>query len=228
MPVGNKLNLSKKSVAFVLEFLVVVLGVLVAFWLSSWREEQKNEQLERFYLEELVQSLSLDQQQLRAVIEEQGHRRTLLDTLLQILPHAQYADKPHIDSLFAATRGNRTFFPAVGAYKAMVAEGSLHLISNKELVTSLVELYEYYYVRAIYLGTVLDKEVDRSNWERRDFFSLYDNEFYNLSAIRSKELRAIEAHRHAYIGVYLGHARKTLQKIEGVRAALKKELVRLE
>lgn len=109
----------------------------------------------------------------------------------------------------------------------MVAEGSLDLISNKELVTSLVELYEYYYVRAIYLGTVLDDEVDRSNWERKDWFSLYENKFYNLPTIRSKKLRALEEHRHAYIGVYLGHARKTLQKIEAVKTALERELNKL-
>lgn len=95
---------SKKSVAFVLEFIVVVLGVLVAFWLSSWREEQKTEQLERFYLEELVESLILDQQQLSDVIQEQGHRRSVLDTLFQMMPHAESDDKPVIDSLFTSIR----------------------------------------------------------------------------------------------------------------------------
>ncbi len=220
-------RLFEKAAAFGLEFIVVISGVLAAFWLSSWVERQNEKEVVVFYLQELTDSLEMDRQQLDEVIREQENRRRVLDDLLRTMPEADSSNKHSIDSLFASIRGNRTFFPANGAYKALVAEGSLDLVSNKELVTSLVELYEYYYVRAVYLGTVLDGEAEKTNWERRKFFSMYDNKFHDLQAIRSKELRAIEEHRHAYIGVYLGHAADTSRKIAEVKALLESELQQL-
>ena len=92
----------------------------------------------------------------------------------------------------------------------------------------LVELYEFYYVRSIYLGTVLDDEVERTTWETRKFYSLYDNEFNDLAAIKSHELRVIIGHRHAYIKLYVGQARATLEKVNSVKIALEKELKQLK
>jgi len=220
----NTLGRSKKAIDFVFEFLAIILGVLVAFWLSSWGDVRKEKKLEEFYLNELVKNLNLDQKQLKAVIENQANRAKILDGLLQIMPQTELKGKSQIDSTYTSARGNPTFFPATGAYKSMVSEGSLDLISNKELVTLLVELYEFYYVRSIYLGTVLDDEVERTTWETRKFYSLYDNEFNDLAAIKSHELRVIIGHRHAYIRLYLGHARETLEKVNSVKIALEKEL----
>ncbi len=219
---------SRKGLDFVFEFLAIILGVLVAFWLSSWGEVRKEKKLEKFYLNELVQNLSLDQEQLRAVIKDQSKRADVLNWLLEMMPHTELKDKNKVDSTYASTRGNRTFFPATGAYKSMVSEGSLDLISNKELVTLLVELYEFYYVRSIYLGTVVDEEMARTMWEIRKFYSLYDNEFYDLGAIKSKEVRAIFGHIHAFVEFYTGHARETLEKVNSVKTTLENELKRLE
>jgi len=213
---------------FVLEFTAILVGVLVAFSLNSWRERSADKELERFYIQEIVSNLAADEAQLGQVIEIQQRKQTTLDTLLQIMPEATLEDKSAIDALFATTRRNPTFFPTVGAYRAMVSEGALNLISNKTLVTLLVELYEYYYVRLSHFGTVLDDETERITWERRKFYSLYIHEFYDVEAIRSREMYSLNEHRHAYIGLYLGHARNTYDKIAEVRAALEQELRRIE
>jgi len=213
---------------FALEFTAILVGVLVAFSLNSWGDRQQEKRLERFYIQELIDNLATDEAHLGQVIETQQRGRTTLDTLLQIMPEAAPEDTPAIDSLFASSRGNRTFFPAVGAYRAMISEGALNLISNKSLVTVLVELYEHYYVRLSYLGTVLDDETQRISWERRKFYSSYTDEFYDVEAIRSREMYSMNEHRYAYIGLYLGHARNTDDKIAEVRAALEQELRRIE
>ena len=65
----NTVGRSKKAIDFVFEFLAIILGVLVAFSLSSWGDVRKEKKLEKFYLNELVKNLNLDQEQLKAVIE---------------------------------------------------------------------------------------------------------------------------------------------------------------
>lgn len=213
---------------FALQFTAILVGVLVAFSLNNWGDRQKEKRLERFYVEELISNLNADVEHLNEIIEKQQTKQTTLDTLLQIMPTATLEDKPAIDALYATTRGNDTFFPAVGAYSAMISEGALNLLSNKSLVTSLVELYEYYYVRLSYLGTVLDGETERITWDRRKYYSLYVDEFYDVEAIRSREMYALNEHSYAYIGLYLGHARNTYEKITDVRDALEQELRRIE
>ena len=221
-------RLAESGPRYVLQFTAILVGVLVAFSLNSWGDRQKEKRLERFYVQELISNLAADEEHLGRVIDEQQKKRTTLDTLLQIMPVAAPENKSAIDALYATTRGNNTFFPAVGAYRAMVSEGALNLISNKALVTSLVELYEYYYVRLSYLGTVLDNETERITWNRRKYYSLYTDEFYDLEAIRSREMFAMNEHGYAYIGLYLSHARPTYDKIAEMRAALEQELRRIE
>ena len=213
---------------YLFQFVAILVGVLVAFSLNSWRDGQKEKRLERFYIQELISNLAADEEHLGRIIEEQQTKQTTLDMLLQIMPEAAPEDKPAIDALYATTRGNNTFFPAVGAYRAMVSEGALNLISNKPLVTMLVELYEHYYVRIAYLGTVLDNETERITWDRRHYYSLYTDEFYDMEAIRSRAMFSLNEHGYAYIGLYLGHARATYDKIAEVRAALEQELRRIE
>ena len=73
---------------FVLEFTAILVGVLLAFSLNSWRERSADKELERFYIQEIVSNLAADEAQLGQVIEIQQRKQTTLDTLLQIMPEA--------------------------------------------------------------------------------------------------------------------------------------------
>ena len=205
---------------YIWQFLFVLTGVLIGFGLNNWGQYRNERKLEQFYLEELRRDLQLDQQQLESVMKDQGNRLQLIDTLMELMPKAQIQDKPTIDSLFGHMIGNSTFFPAVGAYKAMISEGTLHLIQDKELVTALVELYEHNYTRIIYVGEVLDDEIERENWERRKFYSLYQQQFYDIESITSRDMYAIQDLRQAYISLYMGMAQATYEKLIAVREKL--------
>ena len=89
-----------------------------------------------------------------------------------------------------------------------------------------MELYEHYYTRQVYLGTVLDEEVARVTWENRAFFSLYEGRFHSVEAIRSPQMRSLQEHRWGFITLYLQHAEQTAAKVREVQALLAEELQR--
>ena len=205
-----------------LQFMFVLAGVLIGFALNNWGQAQRERKLEQFYLDELRHDLSLDKVQLERVMKDQRARLQIIDTLMQLMPEAQQADKPMIDSLFQKVIGNDTFFPAVGAYKSMISEGTLHLVRDKAVVTALVELYEHNYTRLIYVGEVLDDQTEIQNWERRKFYSIYQGQFYDLESINSREMYSIQDLRLAYIGLYLSVAQTTYENLLGVQEKLER------
>ncbi len=213
---------------YLVEFLAIIFGVLVGFALNSWREDKSDKKQERFYLQELSANLAADNNRLQIVIQNQQEILETLDILLTIMPEATESQKARIDSLFLISRNNETFFPTVGAYKAMVSEGALKLVSNKELLTSIVELYEFYYVRINYLGTVLDGVVEKITWERRKFYSLHKSAFLSMNAVRDPEVAAMLDQRFGFIGLYLSHAERTFRQIGRVQEALAEERSKLE
>ncbi len=206
----------------VAEFMTVLLSVLIAFALNNWAAKQKDLKLEKFYLSEFRKNLTSDLDNLNATIEDQTNRIAMLQEIIRILPRSGPADKPHIDSLFRAKVGNTTFFPIEGAYKSMVSEGSLDLISDKALLTAIVELYENYYQRIIYLGKVLDEQTEKSAWEEQKFFSFFHMKLQDWTDTRDKELLTLQEHRFIFIQLYLDFAHKTLSKIKDLETALDK------
>lgn len=202
------------------EFMTVLLSVLIAFALNNWSANQKDRKLEQFYLSEFRKNLSSDLENLNGTIVDQTSRVGMLQEIIRVLPASGPADRTYIDSLFRAKVGNTTFFPIEGAYKSMVAEGSLDLISDKALLTAIVELYENYYQRIIYLGKVLDEQTEKSAWEEQKFFSFFHMKLQDWTDTRDKELLTLQEHRFIFIQLYLEFAHKTLAKIKDLQAAL--------
>lgn len=195
-----------------LEFLVILSSVLMAFALNNWSETQKNKKMEIFYLEELSENLHIDISNLKTIISHQEKKSQVIDSLLFYLPNATNKDQFLLDSLFLKRLGNNTFFPNQGAYKAMLSEGSLDLIKNKELLTSIIELYEQSYIRIIYLGTVLDGAVEKGTWEEKRYYSFHKMKLHPISTINLPGLISTLEHRYVYIQVYLSAAHQILEK----------------
>lgn len=146
-----------------LEFATILVSVFAAFWLNSWRESRTEDKLAAFYLQELASNLASDELRLLEVINSQEQVRDRLAAMLDGMSDLQPRKKARLDSIHAQIMGsNPTFFLAVGAYRAMVAEGALKLISNNAFLTELVERYEFHYVRLNYLGTVLDDHLEQT------------------------------------------------------------------
>jgi hypothetical protein len=210
-------NKQEKWEAFAREMFAVIFGVLIAFWVESYSHSLDEDQLRSFYFEELKDNLQKDLDQINLVIQNQEMNTKIMKQIVD----NNYLTESQMQSDFAKTISNETFYPTMGAYRSMIAEGSLSLIEDKTITSSIVDLYEFNYERSIYLGSVLDTEVARLMWEIREFYSLSNLKFYDSTATETTHFRSLMEHRFAYIMLYLGHIQKTKEKIEVVLDKLK-------
>lgn len=128
-----------------IEFLIVLLGITIAFWLSNLGEERKERILEQAYLQDLNTDLLQDQKALQYSIKENEQK---FETLKQAyLYFGQSEVKVPIDSLigFAQTVGNYFHFtPNDYTYLSLQQSGDFKILLDRNLKKSLIELYGLY------------------------------------------------------------------------------------
>lgn len=204
--------------SFTLEIFAIIFGILIAFGVENFSEESKEAKIREFYFSELLVNLEKDVIQIQNVLAEQSEIMTIISNFQE---RFELMGKENAEKLFAKTISNTSFFPTMGAYRAMVSEGSLHLINDKKVTSSLVELYEFNYERAVYLGSVLDTEVARIMWDLKKYYSLVENKFFSSKDVKSREFKALLEHRMAYINLYLSHLEKTQERSKAMIEILK-------
>jgi len=127
-----------------INFLVVIVGVTIAFYLSNRKERTEQAQLERNSLESIVVDLNNDIEFLTASTDT-------LQTLKSKLQHFVgdlMAGQATRDSLFeyiSIQYVQLPFFPSDNTYQSLVVSGKLDVISDFELRKQLTELYHRHY-----------------------------------------------------------------------------------
>ncbi|MBC2840272.1 DUF6090 family protein [Robiginitalea sp. SC105] len=165
--------LREKWVEYLLEILVIILGILGAFALDNWNEERVNRNIEKATYQSLTASLRQDSTELQRIISIQ--KKTIaglqaviikdLDALRDSLP-----DEAIIDFLPDIMNGVISFFPKYGIYNMMISQGKIELIRSDSIKSSLIELYDYHYQRY----QTIDAQLDRKYFdELNPFFIRY-------------------------------------------------------
>lgn len=124
--------------------IVVILGISIAFYLEGWRSEQKTEKLEQQYLKSLVIDLQHDLDYLDTLLTINSN----LETSLGITTGATIGRPFNEDSLIAhiyAIQYIPPYKPQSVTYESLKATGNLDVISNFDVRNRIVELYEQYY-----------------------------------------------------------------------------------
>ena len=129
--------MKKYLIKYSLEFLVIVLGISVSFWLSNYQESIDNAEKEIQVCNDLFNSVS----SLYDEIED----RTLafkfdLDIIENLLGLSDF-NKYNYDDLMVAVIDWRGFDPNQETYSTLKEEGSLKYISSKELKVNLEKFY---------------------------------------------------------------------------------------
>lgn len=128
-----------------IEFLIVLLGITIAFWLSNLGEEKKESRLEEAYIQDLNTDLIQDQKALQYSIKENEEK---FETLKQAyLYFSKSESKIPMDSLigFAQTIGNYFHFtPNDYTYLSLQQSGDFKILKDRTLKKSLIELYGLY------------------------------------------------------------------------------------
>ena len=129
--------MKKYLIKYSLEFLVIVMGISVSFWLSNYQESIDNAEKEIQVCNDLFNSVS----SLYDEIED----RTLafkfdLDIIENLLGLSDF-NKYNYDDLMVAVIDWRGFDPNQETYSTLKVEGSLKYISSKELKVNLEKFY---------------------------------------------------------------------------------------
>jgi hypothetical protein len=124
--------------------LVVILGISIAFYLESYKEQKANDGLEKKYLQSLIKDLETD---ITALDTLQSINKLISNALVKLSDATTNPEAPR-DSIAGFMLGiqyNPPFSAQKTTYESLKSSGQLELISNFELRNEIVELYEQYY-----------------------------------------------------------------------------------
>ncbi|MCK0179021.1 DUF6090 family protein [Flavobacteriaceae bacterium S0862] len=135
-------TLKNKWVEYLLEILVIVIGILIAFTLNNWNEAKKERLEEIQAITELRESLKydLEQNNLRSIPllrNDIDLCQRILDNIEEGLHH-----NDSIDYIFLSRY--TSFNPKYIAYKSLENKG-IDLVRNDRLKNAIVEIYDYEY-----------------------------------------------------------------------------------
>lgn len=125
-----------------LEFIVVVIGILLAFQLNTCSEEKKERSLIDQHLESIVNETEFNATQIKLSIENVEDILGIVDTLLVIVDDPERLEKEYF--LTFKAMGIGTGYTKKNAYNTLVTSGDIRFIDNFELQNDIVALYEYY------------------------------------------------------------------------------------
>jgi hypothetical protein len=132
--------------AVVIDFAIVVFGILLAFQITEWNQSLKDKSLEREYLERISQDLERDAnalQQAAQLNERQAARLGLVSSLNNDMEAANANRCEYLRSLFV---GVVTNFPDVfnQTRNEMVASGGLTILQDNTIKDQIGIYYNAY------------------------------------------------------------------------------------
>lgn len=128
----------------VASLLVVILGISIAFYLESYKEQKANEGLEKKYLQSLITDLESD---IEALDTLQYVNKMMSNALVKLSNASRSTEAPRdsIAGFMLGVQYNPPFSPQKTTYESLKSSGQLELISDFELRNQIVELYEQWY-----------------------------------------------------------------------------------
>ena len=124
---------------FLTELVIVVVGILIALSLNSWREDNTNKSREQFYLKSLKTDFEHSLVSLNEIYNQNQDSYSAVKNVLEVIGsggiNLTYDSSKSLMSknLFGFNR----FVPVSGTYKEIISTGSLQILNNDELRIAL-------------------------------------------------------------------------------------------
>ena len=130
--------------AVFIDFLIVVVGILIAFQITNWSEARQEDRLEITYLNRLAIDLDETINYLSSQDERQSKIKTIIENSLTTLNSNEASDQELIEAvkLYISDGTNLSDFKVSRTtFDDLKASGNLKILQNKELVHSLSRLH---------------------------------------------------------------------------------------
>lgn len=195
-----------------LEFSVVLVGILIAFQLNRCSEYSRQEALVDQHLRNVIEETKSNKTRLTATMDHSEMLLSSLDSLLGILN--KESDLKKINSLSLKMMNLNNTYLEQTAYNSFRESGDIRFIENFDLKEDLVRLYEYYE----YIGGM--DEMTRESYIQ--FFYPYAVENLDLmtalvqpeSVYRNKEFQNILSVYKYTLNVRMQVHKETLKEME--------------
>jgi len=139
---NKKRNFFRTILAFMLDMLPIILGLLIATGINEWRDYRHHREEERIYLKKIQQSIV---QERKSFVEQKQQYDELVKAGLFIQENLVRSNLDHI-----------TLYPAINqflneprpitnniGYVMMQNAGKIGLISDQEILDQLISIYEF-------------------------------------------------------------------------------------
>lgn len=161
----------------VVNFLVVLISISIAFWLDGWRNEAQDRKIEKRSLKSMVSDLDSDISDLDSLIEYYASVRDIsqkfLDTTIVIIDYLDTSSF-YTKNFYKLFRFREGFVPQNITYESMRNAGNLEIITSQELRAAIVKLnYKIYGLQIRERESFVRKRSD-STWEQISKLQTYD------------------------------------------------------
>jgi len=165
------------------EIVLVVIGILIALQINNWNEGRKQNLAETEFLTGIKNDLIQDKNYIKLILGYIEPKMEAFKNLNQELPKYREEHKVAIDSLLHAYLfvGQHTFYPISGSFQSAVAGNEINAYKNKEIISSIIKLYNSTYPRLIDNANILDDRWDKLtekylNERRTNYIELVNDE----------------------------------------------------
>ena len=176
-------------VRYLLEFVIIITGVVLSFYLDDLRQLGEKESYKDTLIEELLVTSQEDLKQIEKITADLTIvQKNIAEILADIedgkkdLNDAEVAEK----YLFIIQKMSVSFFPQNGTFNQLISTGSIELIDSKEFRRVLLNNYTHYYERNsannrtlddLYLafGANIDPKITVTSTEQEDASFIYSD-----------------------------------------------------
>ena len=130
------------------EILLVMIGILLALQVNNWNELRKQNIAETEFIEGVKKDLTQDKKYIELVLKQMEPRIEAFDQLNnKELSKTHNKNITSADSLLKIyfTSGERTFYPVSGSFQSAVSGNELNNYKDKEIISSIIKLYNSTY-----------------------------------------------------------------------------------
>ena len=129
--------MKKHIIKYILDFLVIVLGISVSFWVNKIQNNKENKINEIHVYEDIRMELN----ELTEMINERTDKFTFDLELVNKVLNESLDAKYNYNDLFVAVTDYRGFEPKIEIYSSLKYDGGLKYISNTEIKVAINRFY---------------------------------------------------------------------------------------
>ena len=155
-------KMSKYLIYAIGEILLVVIGILIAFQVNNWKQDQENRAIEKEILSNIKDALFTDLQNTIKYNIEESNRRIIVTKALIDAKTLGVKIPDSVQKYYFNLGFIRDFSPVIIAFKILESKG-LELIKNEKLKYDIVNLYSLEYEK-------INNWVENDNNNLRDLY----------------------------------------------------------